>query len=117
MPHKIGIVRVTKFTKGTLLRLLREIFRDQDAGVSPEAKLGQLKKAYRENPVRVADALYRLRRTYPGVSKLFEDLYKDSRARRRPIGVVDKRVRVTGIARQTFHAPRPLARKGDSSGA
>ena len=117
MSHKVGVVRVTKFTKWTLLRLAREILRDQDAEVNarvnPEAKLAQLKEAYRQDPVRVADALYRLRRTYPGVHKLFEDLYKDSKKRRRPTGVVDKRVRVKGITRRTFYAPRPLARKGD----
>ncbi|OGZ95020.1 MAG: hypothetical protein A2847_03045 [Candidatus Sungbacteria bacterium RIFCSPHIGHO2_01_FULL_50_25] len=113
MSHKVGVVRVAKFTKWTLPRLAREILRDQDAGVDPEAKLAQLKEAYRQNPVRVADALYRLRRKYPGVSELFEDLYEDSKKRRRPIGAVDKRVRVTGIARRTFRAPRPLARKRD----
>ncbi|MBI2097019.1 MAG: hypothetical protein HYT40_02615 [Candidatus Sungbacteria bacterium] len=117
MAHKIGVVRVTKFTKWTLLRLVREILRDQDKGVNPEAKLGQLKEAYRQNPVWVADALYRLRRKYAGVPKLFEDLYKDSRARRLPIGAVDGRIRVTRIARRTFRAPRPLARKGDRHGA
>lgn len=113
MSNKIGVVCVTKFTKWTLLRLAREILRDLDAGVNPEVKLAQLKEAYRQNPVRVADALYRLRRKYPGFSKLFEDLYEDSKKRRRSIGTVDKRVRVTGIARRTFRAPRPLARKGD----
>lgn len=117
MSHKIGVVRVTKFTKWTLLWLAREILRDQDAEVNarvnPEAKLAQLKEAYRQNQVRVADVLYRLRRKYPGVHKLFEDLYEDSKKRRRPTGAVDKRVRVTGIARRTFHTPRPLARKGD----